>query len=257
VAFDFYLRWWRASSFSRVLFVVIGALVFFVPAPTRARSRVPLAIASAQAQVQDRPQAVNPGVRITSPLPGQRFAPGDTLTVNVQVDTSLNATDVLLGISGMDFTGTTRLDLVNYQARVAIPATFSGPATIGAVALDANSHEFPSAPITISVSPLVAPVQVAFVERYYYIDPSVESEQLSLTGTYADKIQRDLTTSDTGTIYSTNNPAVVRVGADGFAQVKGIGIAVITPVNGRARDFAIFVVEKAASPGGLVLFPRR
>ena len=41
VAFDFYSRWWRASSFSRVLFVVIGALVFFVPALTRARSRVP------------------------------------------------------------------------------------------------------------------------------------------------------------------------------------------------------------------------
>ncbi len=35
---------------------------------------------------------------------------GDTLTVKVQVEASTNATDVMLGLSSVDFIRTTRLD---------------------------------------------------------------------------------------------------------------------------------------------------
>jgi hypothetical protein len=199
-------------------------------------------------QDPNKPADVNPGVRITSPAAGQKFAPGDTMIVNVQVDKSLNATDVVLGISGMEFTGTTRLDLEMYQAKVVIPESFSGPSTIGAVALDADHHELPGAPVTIAVSPTVSAGRVTLAQRYYYLEPSVVSEQLSLTGTYADNIQRDITSSETGTTYATSNPAVIRVTPDGLARIKGDGIAVVTAANGSSRDYAIFVVENAASP---------
>src|SRR5437667_9038081 len=52
---------------------------------------------AAQAQ-RSRPKAAaaSPLVFITSPSAGQTFAPGNTLTVNVQVDPATNATDVVV-----------------------------------------------------------------------------------------------------------------------------------------------------------------
>jgi len=208
----------------------------------------PATLLPPSSQAQAGSTEVNSRVRITSPSANQKFAPGETLLINIQVDKSLNATDVVLGISGMEFTGTTRLDLETYQAKVTIPEGFSGPSTIGAVALDADGHEFPGAPVTISVSPTTSAGRVELAQRYYFLDPSVESQQLSLTGTYADNIQRDVTSSDSGTTYASSNPATVRVTPDGLARIKSTGIAVVTASNGSSKDYAIFVVENAASP---------
>ncbi len=218
--------------------------------PMSPASTLPLSdesLLAAPEQSQPKPSAASPLVVITSPTAGQTFAPGDTLTVNVQVDPASNATDVVIGMPPIPLTGTTRLDTMNFQGTAVIPV-FAGPLVITPIALDAQQNEIEGAPITVNIVPTAVPTQVAFAQRYYYIDPSVASEQLNLVATYADGSQIDLTSSVTGTTYISSNPAVITVSPDGLVTVVGAGFAVVAGVNGPAKDFAVFVVENAATP---------
>jgi len=201
----------------------------------------------APAPSRPKPSAPSPLVVITSPTAGQTFAPGDTLTVNVQVDPVSNATDVVIGMPPLPLTGTTRLDTMNFQGTAVIPA-LAGPLVITPIALDAQQNEIQGAPITVNIVPAAVPSQVAFAQRYFYIDPSVASEQLNLVGTYADGSMIDLTSSVTGTRYISSNLAVIKVSPDGLVTVVGAGLAVVTGANGPAKDFAVFVVENATTP---------
>ena len=196
----------------------------------------------------DQPAAPSPLVRVTAPLSGQRFAPGDVMTVNVFVDPSSNATDVVVGTPPLALAATTRLDVNNFQSLQTIPANFAGPLTITPIALDAQLNEIQGAPVTVNVTPATGPSQLSFAQKYYYIDPSVLSEQLQLRGTYSPSgIQIDLSSSVSGTTYVSSDPTVATVSADGLVTVLKAGIAVITGSNGLAKDFAVFVVENATS----------
>jgi hypothetical protein len=192
---------------------------------------------------------VDSRVQITSPTAGQVFAPGATLTINVQVDPSVNATDMLISLVGIGQIGTTNTGPTQFQGTQVIPPTFSGPLTIVPVAVDGNQNYFSGAPVTVSVSPGVAPQQVILSQKYFYVSPTkVPSQQLHLTGTYSGGTQLDLTSSATGTTYVSSNTAAVTVTADGLAHMVAPGLAVITAANGGAKDYAIFVVQEPATP---------
>jgi hypothetical protein len=199
-----------------------------------------------------RPSTAPPSdarITITSPTAGQVFAPGATLTINVQVDASVNAGDVLLTLVGIGQIGTTSSGPTQFQGTQVIPTTFSGPLTIVAVAVDGNQNYLSGAPVTVSVNPGVAPQQVTLAQKYFYVSPTkVPSQQLHLTATYSGGTQLDVTSSATGTTYVSSNAAAVTVTADGLAQMVAPGLAVITAANGGAKDFAIFVVQDPAAP---------
>ncbi len=192
---------------------------------------------------------VDPRVQITSPTADQVFAPGATLNINIQVDLSVNAGDVLLTLVGIGQIGTTSLGPTQFHGSQVIPTTFSGPLTIFAVAVDNNQNYFAGAPVTISVRTPVAPQQVVFAQKYFYVSPTkVPSQQLQLTGFYSDGTQLDLTSSVTGTTYTSSNTAVVTVTADGLAQMVAPGLAIITGSNGGIKDFATFVIQEPGTP---------
>ena len=186
---------------------------------------------------QSKPRVASPFVVITTPTASQTFTAGDTLTVNVRVDPSINATDVVIGMPPIPLTSTTRLDSVNYQGTAVIPKTFSGQLTITPVALDAQQNEIPGAAVTVNVKPAPAPAQIAFTQKYFYIDPSIGSEALDMVATYGDGTQSDVTSSVTGTTYLSSNTAVATVTADGVVTLVAPGLAVITGTNGTLSDF--------------------
>jgi len=191
----------------------------------------------------------DPRITITSPTAGQVFAPGATLTINVQVDPSVNAGDVLLTLIGIGQIGTTSSGPTQFQGTQVIPSTFSGPLTIVPVAVDGSQNYFSGTPVTVAVNAGVAPVQVMLAQKYFYVSPTlVPSQQLHLTGTFTGGTQLDLTSSTTGTTYVSSNPAAVTVTADGLAHMVAPGLAVITAANGGAKDYAIFVIQEPATP---------
>jgi|CZKS01.1.fsa_nt_gi pimeloyl-ACP methyl ester carboxylesterase len=192
---------------------------------------------------------VDPRVRITSPTAGQVYAPGATLNINVQVDASANVGDVLLTLVGIGEIATTSLGPTQFHGTQVIPATFSGPLTIVPVAVDNNQNYFAGAPVTVSVRTPIAPQLVVFAQKYFYVSPTkVPAQQLHLTGFYSGGTQLDLTSSVTGTTYTSNNTAAVTVTADGLAQLVAPGLAIITGANGGVKDFAIFVVQEPGTP---------
>src|SRR5207244_2771768 len=54
---------------------------------------------------------------------------------------------------------------------------------------------------------------------------------LAVTGHYSDNSTRDLTASTSGTLYSSDNPFVANVSADGVVSAVGNGAATITAIN--------------------------
>src|SRR5690606_30512731 len=84
--------------------------------------------------------------------------------------------------------------------------------------------------ITVQPAPqltslVVAPASILF-------DQPGQTHQLTVTGTYDDGSQEDMTLPGTGTTYETGDPAVAAVTLEGLVSAVGDGQAVITAHNG-------------------------
>lgn len=189
---------------------------------------------------------VDTRVRITAPSAGQTLTPGTTLNITVQVDASVQATDAYLTLEGIGQVGT-QADGTQFQGTQIVPSTFAGPLTIIPVAVNAQGNLYQGAPVTVAIAPAVFPEQVAFAQRDFYVPPTLGTQQLHLMGLFAGGSQLDLTSAAAGTVYTSSNPSVVAVTADGLAQIVSNGTSVITGTNGTAKDYASFVVQNSAT----------
>jgi len=187
-------------------------------------------------------------VRIVSPVAGQQFAPGDKVSIVVEVAPSLGATDGSVGLAGLgslkakSFTGT------RFTADFVIPNHYAGPLTLWP---DVWAGETVLGPkVSIKVRPLTPPKQLSVPNRYYYVSlPRANPEHLSVKGRYAKGVERDLSSSASGTTYVSSNASVVSVDREGVCTVIANGLAVIAIENGGVRDFVAFVVDDPAHPG--------
>ena len=103
--------------------------------------------------------------------------------------------------------------------------------------------------VTIKVKPRTAPVTLSVVNRNNY--PSLTAqhpERLRVKGVYANGVERDLSSSEAGTTYTSSDPAVVAVDRDGVCRPVGSGLAVVTIENGGVREYAMFAVDDPATP---------
>jgi hypothetical protein len=73
------------------------------------------------------------------------------------------------------------------------------------------------------------------------------SAPLSVTGLFADGIERDVTSASAGTTYASADPTVVTVDADGRVTAQAAGHTVVQATNGDA--VAVFDVAVADTPG--------
>ena len=97
--------------------------------------------------------------------------------------------------------------------------------------------------------PLTPPKQLLVLNHYYYLSlPRTSPEQLYVKGRYANGIDRDLSSSASGTTYKSSNASVVSVNEEGACTVIADGLAVITIENGGVRDFVTVVVEDPVHP---------
>jgi hypothetical protein len=192
----------------------------------------------------------DPRLRIVSPVQGQVFTVGQTVTVVVQVDPSLSAVRYLLSAPGLDTPDTYSFDGSTYTAQYTLPPQVTGPVVLTPSVVDAAKNTTFGADVTIGIRPSTPPQKIAISEERFSVPkPSTRVENTSVQGTYADGSQLDLTSSVTGTTYQSSNPSVVKVNAEGAFQAVGSGTAVITAQNGGARAFATVTV---GIPGGIV-----
>lgn len=193
----------------------------------------------------------DPRVQVTSPANGQVYAPGNTVNVTVQITSPLLANAGFLAvpapglgvITGTNYNGST------YQASFVIPSNYAGPLTLTPDIVDSNSNPIEGVGITISVSPTTAPLSLTLVEgTFNHLLSATATARVYVTGNYANGLQLDLTSSVTGTTYTSSNNQVLTVDTEGNVQAKAFGTAVVVVQNGGLKVFASFDVEDPANP---------
>jgi pimeloyl-ACP methyl ester carboxylesterase len=217
--------------------------------PNAAANALPASASTARAAaVKKAAASASPLVQITSPTAGQSFANSQTITVNVQVDASLNATDGILFTTGLDEYSPTSFSATNFTVSIPVPNYFTGPVTLTPAVSDINGNLTFGSPVTIGIQSSVAPTSVYLSEHNYYLSPSDGSQQLHLIGNFPDSVQLDLTSAESGTTYASSNLNVITVDSEGNFTIAGTGIASVTATNSGLSDYAVFVVQNPLNP---------
>lgn len=211
----------------------------------------PLQISRQLAQRGDRSaiSAADPRVNIVSPAAGTSFKQGDPLTITIQLSPPLTAGNTVgVAISGLSHVKATWVTGLTFTATVTIPAVVTGPLVLTPDFTDTSANVFIGAPVTVGVKPSGTPVSLSFQQKNYLVPPGAAPQQLYLTESMADGSDQDVSSSYAGTTYSSSNPALLQVSAEGLVTIAGAGFASITGRNGILSDYATFVVEDPANP---------
>ena len=188
-------------------------------------------------------------LQFVSPTEGQRFTPGDTVNLVVRATVPLAAIYAGVALRGAGVVQLTRdADGVTYRGKFVIPHDFAGRGELTVGALDSKGNPFNGPVVTIVVQPAMAPQSLLPSSAYEPVFSTGVTRQIYITGNYPGGDTYDLSTSVTGTVYTSSDPQVIVVDAEGKAKVVGFGTASVRVTNGGAKTFVNFVVEDPAHP---------
>jgi len=197
----------------------------------------------AQAEIGSSPGEV----KINRPDPRQVFQPGDTVTVEIEV--SNGDAMVLVGTS----TGSAALlDEKPFAFELQIPIDAVGAISILAGARDDEGF-IGSDEIAIQVESTAQLTGLTVSPDSGVLNLAVGTQlPLVVTGTYTDSVERSVSTSTSGTSYSSSDPNVVDVSDDGLLTVRSKGQATVTIQNSGATEQLTVIGEVVAGPRILV-----
>lgn len=193
---------------------------------------------------------IDPRVSISSPVTGQSYAPGSTVDVTVQLTPPLTANVVWVAtnVSGVGTLNGTTADGRRYQASFVIPTGFAGPVTLTPTLLDSDNQPILGAGIDIRVVPSTPMLSLSVLQPYTYLTSLPSSASIFVTGRDPEGRQFNLTSSVTGTTYTSSDTNIVRVDPDGHVQAVASGSATVTVESSGLKAFATFVVGNPADP---------
>ncbi len=193
--------------------------------------------------------AADPRVRITAPVAGQQYAPGQTIWITVEITPPLTAKDIAVRVPGLGRLPGTNYTGSRYQASLVIPEGYAGELTLIPAVSDSLNTPIRGAELTVAVRPETAPTRLVLITDFYLIDdPPPTSERISVHGEYAGGVERVLSSAAAGTTFRSSNPDVLTVDADGKVTTVARGTAVVTVENSGVKATAVFVVEDLANP---------
>ena len=187
-------------------------------------------------------------VKITTPANGQVFAPGDTVSVTVAIAPPLQANDVSLNVAGLGSQPGTSYNGSTYQVSFSIPDTYAGTLQLSPAITDTSNNPITGVTTTIAVRPTTPPSSLTLPQASYILNAVGATERVDVVGNYPGGIQRDLTSSASGTTYKSSNPTVITVDPEGNVKAGAFGTAVVTVTNSGVQAFATFSVEDPAHP---------
>ncbi len=193
--------------------------------------------------------AGDPRVRIISPAAGQQFAPGQTVSITVELTPPLRANDIAVSVFGLGRLKGTNYSGSQYNASFVIPDFYAGPLTLEPAIRDSLNAPIRGAEVTVSVRPQTAPASIDLVQDYYVIAAKPPStETIDVLGNYPPDLSRDLSSAAAGTTFQSSNPDVLTVDADGKVTTVARGTAIVTVENTGVKKRVIFVVEDPGNP---------
>jgi hypothetical protein len=192
--------------------------------------------------------AGNPRIAVLAPSNGTNVAPGQTVTVTVQVDqTVLPGAVIVWAGSGQSLVAKV-LNGPPFEGTITIPVAAAGPFQI-AIALSRPKSDGVIAfsdGITLNVIPADVPLSIKATDVVYLTHPTNLNPldlQLRVFGTYPGNVEREITSI--GTTYRSLNPEVVTVDASGQLASVGPGFGFISVENRGATAYTKVVVHDA------------
>ncbi len=187
--------------------------------------------------------AADSRVTITTPANGQVFAPGATVSVTVSIASGLSANDVALLVPLLGRVPGTNYDGSTYQVSFTIPNTVAGGFALTPLITDTSNNPITGVTTTIAVRPTTPPLSITLSQSDYVLTAIGATETIDAIGNYTGGVQRDLTSSASGTTYKSSNTSVITVDSEGNVKATGFGTASVTVSNGGVQAFATFTVE--------------
>jgi len=187
---------------------------------------------------------------IASPQEGQVVYQRDRLIIIVKPDAGELWEEVLLNIYPMSYSPLTK----DYRQEIEIPEDTTGTIDFFIVAYDKSGKEIElKRSLFVKLPPNVV-LQSILVDDYKTLfklptgsSPEearrIESRQLHVDGRYSDGIERDLTSSTSGTTYTSSDEKIVTVNSEGKMTSQSIGPAKITVRNGNLSAEVDVVVK--------------
>jgi len=192
--------------------------------------------------------AADPRVRVSSPREGEVFEPGQTVSVTVSVAMPVSAGYIAVGAPGIGIVQGTGYNGSSYQASFTIPDVVAGPLEIIPFAIDASGTPIEGTPVTIQVRSKSPPLRLHLLESEIILLSLSGTANIYVNGEYPNHVERDLTSSATGTTYRSSDTRVVKVNGEGKVSAVSWGVAVVTVMNSGLKALATVRVENGGHP---------
>jgi hypothetical protein len=184
-------------------------------------------------------------VMTASPSEQTVLHPGDTLSVVVKPARGASVSAVFLFADHAYGEASFKAHPVPVTAMFAVQPEAVGRLTVTARAKDDVGAL--AAPVTLSwqVQPSTALESITIAPRAVtFGSPAIDSsQQLGVYGHYADGMARRLSGADTGTTYSSSDPAIATVSPNGKIQAHRHGHTVVTVTNGKFSETVTVAVS--------------
>jgi hypothetical protein len=174
-------------------------------------------------------QKAQPTLKITTPADGTVIHSGQPFTIEVEAAPGAFQYIFVIGTGGLNFT----LPLSAPPYRFALQTKTdgaSGKRELTATGVIRRGEVVDSTPITIDVERADEPERLLTEESSISFGRVGEQSALYITGVFKDESRVDLTRS-TRTRYSSSDPSVVSVRADGVLTAVAPGLAGITEIT--------------------------
>jgi len=197
-------------------------------------------------------------LEITYPTEGETLTAGSQLTIIVKPALGEKWETVLLGIYPMSYDSIKN----EYSYTLTIPKNLSGYITDTIViaadgtgkVVELKRNFFVQMPPDVVLQGIVAGSNIVSGSTLVLLRKmpegssptdieNYEKAELSVTGIYSDGVNRGLTSSASGTTYSSSDETIVKVNSEGKVTAQGIGRAKITVRNGNYSATVDIIVK--------------
>lgn len=188
------------------------------------------------------PEIVAGGLVVTSPSPETLVTAGSTLPVTVTGAAGFTPTRIFLSYGH----GFAAVEAAGFNDLVDVPIDAAGRIELVAVAEDAQGRiASASVPLRVAVPAALTGLTMSF--QPLLLSASTPSALATVTGSFDDGVDRDVSAAAAGTTYWSDDPTIATVDADGTVTAVKAGSTIVHAANGAAST--IVEVRVSSTPG--------
>jgi hypothetical protein len=196
--------------------------------------------------------APDPRVVVVSPASNTTFRPGDRIRVRVEVDPSVQVAAVIAIADFKSEIAPLELFSAPFEGELVIPNHITGSFGFGVGVITADDNRLRGPEIAFRVIPAETPIHLEVTSSMILSPPNTPGGQppdslgrrtISVMGDYGNDIERDVGGSLFGTTYTSSNPSIATVDAQGVVVPVAPGIAYVVVEHKGVRAFTEIKVK--------------